>query len=200
MRIIFILFEILLYNTPHPSWRLHVFLLFCFVLFFSCLNLFFSMCFLSLILCCKAQKSPTGSLPIQGQSHASWENNIFPPSYTDQIWTFLYLQMPFTDTEGFWSPFCFSFYRLTCGIWKLLGQLSTWSLSCRPQPQPQQCQIQAAYATCTAACSNTWSLTHWARPGIKPESSWILDWFLTAEPQWELQELPFIALKFFKVF
>ena len=30
-------------------------------------------------------------------------------------------------------------------------------------------------------------LTHWARPGIKPTSSWILVRLITAEPRWELQ-------------
>ena len=31
----------------------------------------------------------------------------------------------------------------------------------------------------TAAQGNVGSLTHWVRPGIEPESSWILVWFLT---------------------
>ena len=37
----------------------------------------------------------------------------------------------------------------------------------------------AADAAYTAACGNAGSLTHWARPGIKLESSWILVRFLT---------------------
>ena len=28
-------------------------------------------------------------------------------------------------------------------------------------------------------------LTHWARPGIEPKSSWVLVGFVTTEPQWE---------------
>ena len=40
------------------------------------------------------------------------------------------------------------------------------------------------------AHTNARSLTHWARPGIKPASSWLLVRFVTAEPQWELQGLP----------
>ena len=40
--------------------------------------------------------------------------------------------------------------------------------------------------TYTTAHGNTRSLTHWARPGIKPTSSWMLVGFVTAEPQWEL--------------
>ena len=34
--------------------------------------------------------------------------------------------------------------------------------------------------------SNTRSLTHLARPGIEPTSTWILIRFITTEPQWEL--------------
>ena len=37
----------------------------------------------------------------------------------------------------------------------------------------------------TVAHGNTGSLTHGGRPGIELESSWILVWFITAEPWWE---------------
>ena len=40
--------------------------------------------------------------------------------------------------------------------------------------------------------SNARSLTHWAVPGIKPMSSWILVKFVTAEPQWELCYVNFL--------
>ena len=39
--------------------------------------------------------------------------------------------------------------------------------------------IRVASVTYAAACDNTVSLTHWARPGIKHTSSWILVRFLT---------------------
>ena len=38
----------------------------------------------------------------------------------------------------------------------------------------------------TAAWGGAGSLTHWARPKIKPKSSWIVVGFITTEPQWEL--------------
>ena len=38
-------------------------------------------------------------------------------------------------------------------------------------PQPQQHWIPAASVTCTTACGNARSLTHWVKPGIKPVSS-----------------------------
>ena len=41
-------------------------------------------------------------------------------------------------------------------------------------------------ATYTEAHSNAASLTHWARPGIEPSSSWILVGFDIGEPWWEL--------------
>ena len=46
--------------------------------------------------------------------------------------------------------------------------------SCRPMPQPRQLGIQAVSVTYTTAHGNAGSLTHWARPGIEPESSRIL--------------------------
>ena len=57
-----------------------------------------------------------------------------------------------------------------------------------PTPQPQQREIWAASVTYTTAYSNAGSLTHWARPGIKPASSWILfvfvsHWATTGTPQ-----------------
>ena len=44
----------------------------------------------------------------------------------------------------------------------------------------------------TPTQGNAGYLTHWARPGIKPESSWILVKFFTTEPQ---QELPRAGFK-----
>ena len=52
----------------------------------------------------------------------------------------------------------------------------------------QQCQIRATSVTFTTVHGNTESSTHWAEPGIKPVSLWILAGFVTTEPQWELQK------------
>ena len=59
-----------------------------------------------------------------------------------------------------------------------LGGLN-WSCSCQLLPQPQQCGIQTVSVTHTTAHGNARSLTHWARPGFKPTSSWILVGFVT---------------------
>ena len=48
----------------------------------------------------------------------------------------------------------------------------------RPMPQPQQCGIRTTSVTYTTAHDNAGSLTHWARPGIEPTSSWILGGFI----------------------
>ena len=60
-------------------------------------------------------------------------------------------------------------------------------------PQPQQCQIPATSVTYTTAPGNVGPLTPWERPGIKPESSWILVWFVCAEPRRELLSLSYLV-------
>ena len=71
--------------------------------------------------------------------------------------------------------FCFCFLGPHPGHMEIprLGVQSELQLS-DYVPQPQQCQIWAVSATCTTAHSNSRSLTHWAKPGIEPASSWIL--------------------------
>ena len=49
-------------------------------------------------------------------------------------------------------------------------------------------RIKATSANYTTAHS-AGSLIHWARPRIKPTSSWVLVRFISAEPQWELQNV-----------
>ena len=52
-------------------------------------------------------------------------------------------------------------------------------LQLRPMPQPRQHRTQATSVTYATAFRNTGFLTHWARPGIEPASSWILVGFIT---------------------
>ena len=79
----------------------------------------------------------------------------------------------------------------TYGIWKFPGKKLNVTCSCWPLPQPQQCGIQAASATHTTTCNNTRSPTRWARPGIKPASSWILIGFVT---HWATMGTPIMAI------
>ena len=75
---------------------------------------------------------------------------------------------------------------------------SNRSYSCWPTPQPQQCRIRAESVTYTTAHGNAGSLTHWARLGIQPASSWMLVRFISTEPLWELQGMGlWIFLVFF---
>ena len=48
-------------------------------------------------------------------------------------------------------------------------------------------QIGAVAVYLHQSHSNAGSLTHWARPGIEPASSWMLVRFVSTEPQWELR-------------
>ena len=71
-----------------------------------------------------------------------------------------------------------SFHSHTCG----LGKFPRLGAESEPRlwhaPQPQQHWIQTASLTYATACTNTGSLTPWARSGIEPISSQILYWVL----------------------
>ena len=69
---------------------------------------------------------------------------------------------------------CCYFLGCSRGIWRFPGWGSNRSCSCRPMPESQQCRIQAASATYTTAHGNAGSLTHWARAGTEPSTSWFL--------------------------
>ena len=55
----------------------------------------------------------------------------------------------------------------------------------------------------TTAHSNTGSLTHWVRPGIKAMSSWILVSFVAAEPRWKFPNptswIPYILASWYLI-
>ena len=75
----------------------------------------------------------------------------------------------------------------TLSIWRFPGYGPNQSFT--PWPMLQQRQLWAAPVTCTTAHSNVGSLTHWARPRVKPVSSWMLVRFVSTEPRQELQVL-----------
>ena len=88
--------------------------------------------------------------------------------------------------------FCFLFLSFCLlratpgGTWRFPDQWSNWSYSCQPMLQLQQRQIQASSATYTTAHGNTGSLTHQARPGMEPATSWFLVGFASAAPRRQL--------------
>ena len=67
---------------------------------------------------------------------------------------------------------------LLCHMEGIPSYGSNQSCSQQPIPEPQQHGIWAASSTYTTAHSNTGSLTHWARPGIDPTTSWFLVGFV----------------------
>ena len=74
--------------------------------------------------------------------------------------------------------FFFSFWGHTCGIWKFPD---IWNSTATATLDPSCiCDLHCS-------CSNTGFLTHWERPGIELESSWILAGFLTC---WATGETP----------
>ena len=64
-------------------------------------------------------------------------------------------------------------------------------------PEPQQRQIQAPSATYTIAHGNAWSLTHWARLGIEPTTSWFPVWFISTAPRRELWHILLVLMPLF---
>ena len=89
-----------------------------------------------------------------------------------------------TSRSFLFFSFSFLFWATPVGIWKGPDQGSNPSCSRRPKPQPQQLSIWALSVTHTPGHGITGSLTHWARPGIEPASSWILVGFVISELQW----------------
>ena len=73
---------------------------------------------------------------------------------------------------------------------------SNQSYSCWPTPQVQQCRIQGTFAIYTRAQGSARSLTHWARPGIKLESSWILVGFVNL---WATTGTPLPLFLYYKI-
>ena len=102
-----------------------------------------------------------------------------------------------SSKENLFFRFLF-FWGRTCSIWRFPG--SNWSYSCRPSPQPQQHQIWAVSVTYTTAQDNAGSLTHWARLGIEPASSWFLVRVIFTVSRRELQKFVgfFFLFDFFK--
>ena len=83
----------------------------------------------------------------------------------------------------------FFFFRAALSAYRSSQVGFNQSYSCQPVSHPQQCRIWASYATYTRTHSNAGSLTHQARPGIEPTSSWILVRFITT---WAMTGAPYI--------
>ena len=124
------------------------------------------------------------------------QKTLLPVIYEHSIWLYTLCHGQdcgawTADTSGnlfswVWDFFFFFFLRLYPQHMEIPRLGSNWSWSCRPTPQPQQCRIWVAPVTYTMAQGNAGSLTHWARPRIKPATSWLLVRFVSTEPWREL--------------
>ena len=85
------------------------------------------------------------------------------------------LTEPLTSNEIFFFFFLFRAIPTTDGSSQARGWMGSTAASLHPSH------------------SNARSLTHWARPGIKPQSSWILVGFVTAGPQGELLLMKYLS-------
>ena len=68
--------------------------------------------------------------------------------------------------------------------------------SCQPTPQPQQHRIWTMSVFYITVHSNAVSLTHQARSGIEPASSWILVGFIS---HWAMMGIPYLRFSVFKI-
>ena len=139
-----------------------------------------------------------------------WLTNLQIPTSLSSFFPFMIniywlLTVPGSQNGGwnigvcvcFFSGFFFFFFCFFgAHLWhrKFPGWGSKWGHNCQPGAQPQEHQIWAGSATYTTAHSNTGSLIHWARPGVKCASSWILLRFISTEPRWELWNLGIYSL------
>jgi len=103
-----------------------------------------------------------------------WTTTLVPDS----------LNQPFDPSSCFFSFFFLFFFVFLPFLEPLPWHMEVprlgvyWSWSYWPMPEPQQRRIWAVSATYTTTHSNTGSLTHWARPGIEPATSWFLMGFV----------------------
>ena len=104
-----------------------------------------------------------------------WTHNLMAPSQSDSF--------PLCHVGNSWLVFLFFFFfrasPMAYGSSQAGVELELQLPSYTTAPQPQQCRIWAVSVAYSTAHSNTGALTHWAGPGMEPESSWILVEFIT---------------------
>ena len=116
-------------------------------------------------------------------SQAPLKQAFFCPTWVSIDWQYIWKSF-FFFVFFFCCCCCCCCYFLGCsrGIWRFPGQWLNRSCSHRPTPEPQQRRIRAMSATYTTAQGNAGSLTHWARAGTEPATSWFLVRFVKVVP------------------
>ena len=115
---------------------------------------------------------------VQDLRYNCWGSEQGLPRYDIVHPGYFFLSFFFKDCFGQFVLVCVCLFRATpvaCGISQPKGQIG--AVAAR-QPLLQQRRIPAPSMTYAAPDGNPGSLTHWAKPGIKPMSSWILLRFL----------------------
>ena len=135
------------------------------------------------------RKSWNGELELNFSRKRRWD---------DTLWkSYKWLKnCPFLLRNFFGGSFFFLFLGLPPLHMEVPRLVSNRSCSCRPTPQPQQRQIRASSATYSTAHGIARSLTHGARPGMEPSTSWFLVRLISSVPQWKL----LYSLRIFKKF
>ena len=100
---------------------------------------------------------------------------------------------PFYFSYEFFFFFCLFLFFAILGLRLQHMEIPRLGVLIRVIPQPQQHRIRAASVTYTTAHGNTTSPTHCVRPGIEPSFLWILVWYVSAVPQWELLTKIFVV-------
>ena len=118
------------------------------------------------------------------------EGDLKPKIYKEYftvsgLWWFLSKCISFSLSLSFFF-FFFLFCLFRAATMAYGGSQARGLIRATTAGLPQQCQIQAASVTYTTAHSSTGSLTHWARAGMGPATSWFLVRFVSAMPWWEL--------------
>ena len=128
------------------------------------------------------------------------EFSQWPISHSSPHYQFSHYIGQETLAESFPFFFFFFFWLLFKGlihsIWRFPGWGSNQSYSCKPRPQLQQHGIQPMTVNCTTAHWNASTLTHWARPELKPASSWVLVGFVN---HWARKGTPYWVFKSYAV-
>ena len=149
----------------------HVFKYLCaFVLLYACIDCFFKYISPSLI--------PLPPTPQASESIKVWENMyICIYIYTDP----LFLTWPGIPSGIYILTSLFFFF---CFLGPHPWHTEVPRLGVKSELQ--QCRVWAASATYATAHGSARFLTHWARPGIEPTTSWFLVGFVSSEPWQEL--------------
>ena len=119
--------------------------------------------------------------------HSSWQDWNLNPLREARDWTCILMNTSLSHNRN--SPetfFFFCLFRATSVVYggsQARGWIGAALAGLHYSHSNARSELCLTYTT---AHSNAGSLTHWARPGIEPASSWVLVRFITTVLPWEL--------------